>query len=307
MSSPVGATRRQVLVGGAATIFSLSVPSNGLLSSLAPTPSGEAPLRLRDLLHVVPVGSSVFEERLEKYYPGLLSLPGFEVARPLTLLIRNRGSRAAIAVSAEWSIRYPAGDERLYRYAAFFRPNKLLKASRSGQYPVIRPGRLCVFSPFFCWTPARFKSVARPNAVLTALRQEPIKNQLSHEITSAVSIKRRLDAAIFEPQLLLGSDKGGLGSFFTIARNAEQDEAASLLDELDASSSESSFHELVAQHATVPIGNPPLMEERTYRRARVRYAILVQRALRHSDKDSVLNLLKSARSSSTTVLSRRAT
>lgn len=307
MSSPVGATRRQVLVGGAATIFSLSVPSNGLLSSLAPTPSGEAPLRLRDLLHVVPAGSSVFEERLEKHYPGLLSLPGFEVARPLTLLIRNRSNRAAIAVSAEWSVRYPVGDEKLYRYAAFFRPTKLIKAPRSGQYPVIKPGRLCVFSPFFCWTPARFKSVARPNVVLAALRQEPTKNQISHEITSAVSIKRRLDAAIFEPQLLVGTDRGELGSFFTIARNAERDEAASLLDELGASSSQSSLHDLILQHATVPIGNPPSMEERTYRRARVRYAILVQRALRHRDKDSVLNLLESVRSSSPTALSRRAT
>jgi hypothetical protein len=298
MNPPVGATRRQVLLGGAATVLSVGFSGSRSLSSFAAASLTDRGLRLGSLLHVIRPGNSAFDERLEKHYPGLLSLPGFEIARPLTLMIRNRSEHDALAISAAWLVKYPSGNEKLYRYAAFFRPNKFIRASRSGQYPVIRSHKLCLFSPFFCWTPARFKSVSAPDIVLSLLRQEPAKNQLSHDIASAISIKGRLDAGIFDPKLLVGADKAGLGSFFTVVCQAERDEATSLLTELGASASGKSLRDLATQHAATPVGNASSPEERIYRRTRVRYASLVRRALRYKDKNSVMELLESARASS---------
>jgi hypothetical protein len=166
----------------------------------------------------------------------------------------------------------------------------------------MKRGGVCLFSPFFCWTPSRYKSVADPSVVVALLREEPDKNQLFHDAISAASIRGRLDAGILDPRLLVGPDRTGLGSFFAIARNAEHDEAVSLLNALPSSGE--SIHNVLAEHANAPVGNSASLEERLYRQTRLRYSSLLQRALRTTDKNSFQELLVSVRDSPLTALTR---
>jgi hypothetical protein len=301
MPPPTGATRRQVILGGAATIVSLGILGTrpaSLLASIAPEKSRHS---LRDLLHVMHPASASFDAVLDKHYPGLTSLSGFDTARPLTLIIRNKSKRAILALSATWSVIASSGTQNLHSYGSFFRSTKLLKASRSGQYPVIKPEKLCILSPFFCWTPSRYRKVASPLAVVTVLRESPIKNQLSLDAAVAASVRGRLDAAIASPQLLLGPDRAGLGSLFRITRNAEHDEALSLLQ---ASVSRGSLRAALVEHSNAPLEPQVSLDEWLYRRARIRYAGLLQRALRRTDQASLQKLLEAVKASPPTVLTR---
>jgi hypothetical protein len=182
----------------------------------------------------------------------------------------------------------------------------LLQAHQTIKGPSKRPAPghktwgLCIFSPFFCWTPARYRTAANP--ALALFHQDPIEIQLCRDAASASSIRGKLDAGILAPQLLVGPDNGGLSTVFSVTRNAEHDEALSLIG---IPRSGSSVRAALAGHRSVPMGKPASMEEFVYRQTRRRYAGLLQRALRHTDIRSLQKLLESVKNSPPTTLTRR--
>ncbi len=309
MASPKGATRRQVILGSAAAMASLYLPGIHPIRSLAAVALGKRTPKLRDVLHVIRPSNARFDALLNKHYPGLATMPEFTAARPLMLMVRNKGKQPVTALSATWSITPHSGPATLHSYASFFTPLRLSRARQSGERPVMNHAKLCLMSPFFCLTPGRYrrirtKRVGDSPALVALLRQSPSRNQLTRRAAGAAKVRGRLDSAIISPRLLVGRDRTGLASAFSITRNAQHDEALTVLTSLNGRPSQSVRATLI-EHRNMPLNNHASPEEKLYHRERIRYAGLLYRALRRVDDGSFRQLVDSVKNSPPTVLTRK--
>jgi hypothetical protein len=259
---------------------------------------------LKTLLHVTHPTSKNFDSILDEHFPGLASLPGFESIRPLMLIMRNKTETRVSAINATWMLKSPTGRVSRHSYAYFFRPTRLKKASQSGQFAVIGSKKICVVSPFFCWTPKRFQKAAGPTALTALLQKYPIRNQLVLDAVSAQSLRGRLDAAIEAGGGLVGSGKSGLGQRYVATRNAEHDEALLLLTDRESTPGKTLEAALV-QHRNTPLAPNASRQERIYYDARMHFASLVQTSLRHTDEHSAQTILEGVKNTPQTALSRR--
>jgi hypothetical protein len=297
-------TRRQAIVGAAATMASARLFGMQALPTVAKANSQKNKSSLKTLLHVTHPTSKNFDTMLNDHFPGLASLPSFESIRPLLLIVRNKTETRVSALNATWTLNSPTGRVSRHSYAYFFRPSRIKKASQSGQFSVIGSKKLCIVSPFFCWTSKRFEKAAGP-ATLTALLQKyPIRNQFALDAASAQSLKGRLDAAINVKGHFVGSRKSGLADRYVGTRNAEHDEALLLLTDRESAAGKSLEAALV-QHKNTPPAPHASPQERIYHDARMRFAGLIQIALRHTDEGSVQTILEGVKNTPQTVLSRR--
>jgi hypothetical protein len=309
MASPKGATRRQVILGSAAAMASLYFPGIHPIRSLAAVALGKKAPKLREVLHVIRPSNPRFDALINKHYPGLATMPEFTAARPLMLMVRNKGKQPVMALSATWSIKPNSGPATLHSYSSFFTPLRLSRAHQSGERPVMNRSKLCLMSPFFCLTPARYRRIRTQKvgdspAIVALLRQSFSRNRLTRIAAGAATVKGRLDSAIISPRLLIGRDKTGLAPAFSITRNAQHDEALTVLSAFNGHSKESLRATLV-EHRNTPRKGHASPEERLYHRERIRYAGLLQRALRRVDDGSFRQLLESVKNSPPTLLTRK--
>jgi hypothetical protein len=131
----------------------------------------------------------------------------------------------------------------------------------------------------------------------------PTRNQLALDAVSAQSLKGRLDAAIDAKGRFVGSGKSRLAERYAATRNAEHDEALLLLTDRESKPGKS-LEAAIAEHRNTPLAPNASLQERIYHDARMRFAGLVQIALRHTDEGSIQAILEGVRNAPQTALSR---
>lgn len=310
MFSRAGVTRRQVIIGAGATIASASlcgVQAHALMSvagSADTAASAKLKPSLKKSFRVIHPSSKAFNAYLDKHYPGLTSLAGFEAVRPLTLIVKSKIKTPTSALSVSWSLTSSSGQRTVHRYFSFYKPSKVLKTPLSGEYPVLGANKACIISPYFSWTPARYKKASSPSVLVALLQSDPVKKQLAYDAAAATSVKGRFEAAITTSGGIIGQRSKALANHYVITRNAEHDEAL-LLAKDHASASPKPLKALLLEHKHAKRDPQASDKEKIYFRARVRYATLLHHALRHTDENVVRKVLESVRTSPQTVLSRK--
>ena len=159
-----------------------------------------------------------FTNLLDNNFNGISSLPDYQALRPFLAIVRNESPQVFKAYSVAWNIQGESGVSHLVSVQYVFR-----HLAPANQNKVLRPGSLRLLSPLFNLSPQEYREnhdfIHRyPASTLPPFRSVRIDASVDGEIDS--------DGTADGPNLT------HLHELYKATRNAEHDEAVSLLARL---------------------------------------------------------------------------
>jgi hypothetical protein len=239
-------SRREVIFRGMVTSavtllpeFLFTEKTNGLVPQASD-------LRINNLFSVEPISKSSTTV-LDNLFPGLLLEQKFQQFIPVSFLVSNIGSKDIRAFSSHWTIA-ALPDMHEMNIMHYFHPREEANADMkmswgqqgnetyfTGIVPAIRAGATRLVTPFFSWSSSFYKKNNKPawDQILLFRRRRGL--ELAQLADGAVSM--RVSAAITKDFVSIGTDDR-LANAFCVTRNAEHDEAVSVLKNIAAGASQ---------------------------------------------------------------------
>ena len=231
MSTKGDLSRREVLAAGGAFLASAAVGATPLRKVFATRKSQVLASGGRMVL-LTRSSDPNFATQLDSLFPGLAQDSIFQTISPVAVLVTNSSGIAIKAISLEWSITSASTVSR-QSYFFYLRPGT--KALLSGQRAIIENGKTRLISPFFSWNPKRFRSGGSPRWG-KILNGSKARKSLVQQLQGAPVIDVKVSAAVYGDHVVIGPERANLAKHFRIRRNAEHDEALSLLKTVNPSS-----------------------------------------------------------------------
>ena len=289
--SQMKVSRRKFMAAGAASLAVTQVPLTYVWAQNATSEFAH-----RQLEFTPASAPAAFEEKLAQYFPQLLRDPHFQLLMPMCCIIENQSTLAIKAHSTTWILR---GGEQVYQTTVqqFFTPRYKHSGSpnfgrtgnktrMTGQVDLLKPKGVRLISPLFSWSPAYVTE--HPNLNWAKLNRNAKTDLLFDLIPTLTSVSVSLEAVIFADHVVLGADRSNLARSFRVRRNAEHDEASSILHMVKANASLSSIQAKLQYDAdlkTDPDGNVVTRKNPNaylYRMTRRKQAkLLLRRLTRH--------------------------
>lgn len=244
-------SRRNLLSVGAAAGAAALLPRRLLAFSGTPRSSAPRPATLSagGLLAVTPVSDPSSVTVVDRLFPGLLADDGFQQLRSMSFLVTNLTNHAIRAFSSRWILTAPGGSREMTIMHYFHpRAGRLgrkrmhwgMKGDRTrltGKVPIIKRGATRLVTPFFNWSPKFYKVHGTPDwAELFRDRARP-EVRLSSLTSPGTGVTMTIVAAITHDYAAVGPQSEDLARVFSVTRNAEHDEAVSVLRQVSAGAS----------------------------------------------------------------------
>jgi hypothetical protein len=217
-------------------------------------------LREAPSVSVLPISNPASAALLAEHFPGLAELTEFTCFAEVSYLITNHGNAPGRAVTTVWTgMDGTASTKAVFHY---FRPRaernpkqhfglKGNKTRFTANVPLLRPGETKLITPFFCWSSRYFKTsgqlVLSRLALLKYKTTFPVRPT---EFPLSVPIQMTIDAVAGDECQIYGPDVYGLGKLLRSTRNAEHDEALSILKLQQGGASTSEIKQMLKNHAS---------------------------------------------------------
>jgi hypothetical protein len=168
-----------------------------------------------------------FDTALNVDYPGVRSLEGFRVIRPLVAILYNRSRHGIKAYVVKWVIVDARGRTQVRNLVPWAEAGG--REALTGEEVVWNPGEPRLVSPRFNWGVSPF-DVQDRTILMASLANDP----LAAESAAARSINISVDAVIYDDGVFSGPDNGDFYDQYECERNGEQEEASLALSWLDS-------------------------------------------------------------------------
>lgn len=167
----------------------------------------------------------LFLDRLDQLFPGFSQHPKFNMISPLTFLMKHVSGPPIKACSVVWSIVTADGsfETSSFYYSRSGRTNVI-----SGRKHLLEAGNTALVSPFFHRRPQKPQSPF-PDDWAQGLGGNESQSFLLRKVQRANRIFVQLDGVIYADSVVVGPDSKNLARHFAVRRNAEHDEAVSML------------------------------------------------------------------------------
>lgn len=305
-------SRRKLISIGVAAGVANMLPLQVLSQSLGAAAAQSGVPAADSILIATPASHPSSTSIVDRLFPGLLSDAGFQQLLPVAFLVTNSSNKSMSAFSSHWTKTTPNGsiDWSIMHY--FHRrsssSNQLMhwgskgnKTRYTGQIPVIKAGATRLITPFFNWGPVYYKKHGKQNWANLLSRRARREVSISDLTNPNTSFSMNIDAAITQDHMSLGPNDAFLVKVFTNTRNAEHDEAISVLRHMASGASTEQVKELLAQHASGLAFNIRPSSD-LYYRVRQRQAKVLLRRLNHARSDQFQRTLIYLKSQSPTLI-----
>jgi hypothetical protein len=256
-----------------------------------------------DFLAVSPVSDPSSAIVLNGLFPGLLPDPGFEQLRPVAFLVTNLSRSSVRAFSTHWIFTTP-GYTREMSLMHYFHPRAGYMGRKrmhwgttgnrtrlTGRIPIIKAGATRLVTPFFNWSPSFYKQHGDLDWGKLLRRRARPEVVLSDLAKPGASVAMTISAAITKDYAWVGPDGQELARVFSVTRNAEHDEAVSVLKRISAGASPEQVREQLRHHASgLAFDIQPSSD--LYYRVRQRQAKVLLRRLKKARWDQFLRTLE---------------
>ena len=277
-------TRRQVIGCGAGALFSLFVPA-------AFANSIQAYSDVAGDLTVCRPSDSNFGEMLSQYFPGFAESSLYPKVKAHLLLVANHSSQSIRAMQAIWTNPLSSLSTGGLTSRYVIPPHKSLRTRKtSGSKKLLHAGEIGLVTPFFVWRNTVYKKRAYSTKQLERHLKTTLRSRKKHvrKITKSTDpILGHIIGVIYKNHSVKETTGADLHQYFSVTRNAEHDEALSLLKVVSAAIAkpESDVKEQVSAHITnsswVVVTS---FKGKLYNRVRRQYA---RRVLRHLNENSI--------------------
>jgi hypothetical protein len=208
-----------------------------LVSLAAPTTSAQSkPSRQLTLIHP---DDQNFESLLANNYPGFQHFEAYQTVRSFLVLLRNDTANSARAYAIKWEIR--GTDGLTHRLQNYYIQKHFLPVTE--RRPLV-PGEVRLLAPFLNLSPDQYNVQYDYVAKLVA-------SNTSFALFSpskVSSVNTTVDAAIYDDGAYAGPDHFQLLLRYQCVRDAERDEANSVLQLMDANVPSEEIVQQLHQH-----------------------------------------------------------
>jgi hypothetical protein len=207
-----------------------------------------AELSTTSLLRVSRVSDPSSVPTVNRLFPGLLGDDGFQPLRLAAFLVTNAGKQNIRAFSSHWIITTSRGRSEL-TIMHYFHPRAGrigrknvhwgIKGNRTrftGSVPIIRAGSTRLVTPFFNWSPSYYRNHGSPDWPKLLSRRARPEVMLLDVAGPGASVTMTIVGVIIHSSAA-GPDAKNLARVFSVTRNAEHDEAVSVLRRVSAGAS----------------------------------------------------------------------
>ena len=257
-------SRRQVLrtavqVGGALVVAGYLAPHQIAFASER-TAAEPATTPKIPLIAVLSLDDPASAELLEQHFPGFSQLPAFRRYSAMAYLITNHGTASARAVTSVWTQTGTDGFTKAVFH--YFRPRAERKPKQhfglkgnktrfTAKVALLKPGETKLLTPYFCWSSSYYKKSGQ--AALLKLLLSSYKTTFPVQPSAlplALPCTLSIDAVAGIGCRIYGADKHGLGKMLRTTRNAEHDEAISVIKLQQAGAATEDIKKMLQSHAS---------------------------------------------------------
>jgi hypothetical protein len=295
------------VAGGAALLPRKLFALSEKLAGSVPQP---VTLSADNLLAVVPVSDPSSEAAINRLFPGLLHDGGFQQLRPLAFFVTNVSRKSVRAFSSHWTVTTASGEYETTIMHYFHRRTgrKMMhwgiKGNRTrftGRVPIIKAGATRLLTPYFNWSATYYKDHGLPDwASLLRRRARPEIN-LSELKKPDSRVTMTVVAAITHDHIAVGPESQALARVFSVTRNAEHDEALSILQRFQSGDTAEQIAGLLRKHSS-GLAFDIRPESDLYYRVRQRQAKVLLRRLHKARWDQFVRTLQRLSDQRRTVL-----
>lgn len=238
-------SRRQFFISGIAGACAAAVTGSSLMAGAQGSDSELSGLSL------VESHDSTFESHVREHYPGLLEDPGFAQVKPLSAFLSNESSKGVLGFSITWQItsgKQVYQDTLTYYSRAGQRSLSKTRPATSGSMQLLPAGSVRLISPYFVWSEGHYAAKKPVNWKAVVKPREP-HGFLLNQAGRSESVRTTVDGVVFADHSVTGTDAKKYNVRFAIRRNAEHDEALSVLRELKRGAPVTEVRRLLQDHS----------------------------------------------------------
>jgi hypothetical protein len=264
-------------------------------------------------LVVQPLVDAASASRMNRLFPGLLDDQAFQQVRPVAFLVTNTGKTSIRAFSSHWTIATPAGNSE-FSLMHYFHPRagyegrKRMhwgitgnRTRRTGRISIIKAGATRLVTPFFNWSPAYYAEHNSPDWNKLLRRRTRTDVNLSALASPDSRVTMTIVAAITRNYSAVGPQSQQLARIFSVTRNAEHDEALSILKRVREGDSAEEVRKLLRKHSS-GLAFDIRPESDLYFRVRQRQAKVLLRRSQKARWDQFVRTLEYLRNQPKTVV-----
>lgn len=290
-------TRRKAvaMLGSVAALFMM--PFRSIAQAVAqPLKQGKKPS-----LKVIASTDPDFAMLLDQHFPGLVQHHSFAKLQPALAIVQNTGQVKVRAFALRWTLVNPDGTSkeltRRYMRGAARIPTRRVV---TGQAAFLRPGEFAVASPLFSYSSATYqRRGGKLNLSMIAPQQRKARSFV-RKAASASNTHAAVDGVISR-KMVAQENSRNLARHYTIYRNAEHDEAVSLLA---SNATGNNLLQLIEDHIVTGKASGDRGFKGVYGRARTRYTLKLRRLVNVKGTAKALEVLQKVSQLKRTVLAR---
>jgi hypothetical protein len=194
---------------------------------------------------LVAASDDSFASQMGSQFHDLQSDRQFQSIGHVAALLTNVNGPTIRAISCTWDITTPNGvfrQRRLHYSPAS--PRALITAQR----PFLVKSSTRLLTPFLTWSVDRARITTNWTKVLG---QKTWQVNLLQQIKQATSVAVRIDSILYNDWTAIGTDDGNLAKHIAAKRNADRDEAVSVLQLMDGDPDPGQIAGLLKQHKSI--------------------------------------------------------
>lgn len=250
---------------------------------------------------------------MNRLFSNLLDDPGFRQLSPVAFLVTNASNTSIRAFSTHWTFSTPnySHEVSLMHYfhpRAGFMGRKRMhwgttgnRTRFTGRIPIIKSGSTRLVTPFFNWGSSYYADHGIPNWTKLLHRRARPEVSLADLSRPDASVSMRVVAAITHNYTVVGPENDALARVFATTRNAEHDEALSILERVRSGDSPEAIGKLLQSHAS-GLAFDIRPDTDLYYRVRQRQAKVLLRRYSKARWDQFTRTLQSLRNRPKTIL-----
>lgn len=230
---------------------------------------------------------------LDEYYPGFRQSQCFQQIGSSCYLVGNVSGKSIRAFSTNWTVTKD-GNTQTKVVLHYFRPRGHRKPrmhfGRTGnktrftaKIPILKAGAIKLVSPYFAFTPTFYwkYGTAHWERLLNSPTHSNFPMAPAALATGSGSTSMTIDAVLTHNFYVVGPNKADLGKIVRVTRNAEHDEALSILAMITAGAPADAIRTVLQKHAFgMEFDIKPKND--LYFRVRQRQAKVLLRRLKHA-------------------------
>jgi hypothetical protein len=252
-------------------------------------------------LKVIGSNDPAFAALLEQNFPSLNQHHSFAKLQPAMAIVQNTGRVKVRAFALRWTLVNPDGTSkelvRRYMRGAARIPTRRVV---TGQATFLRPGEFAVATPLFSYSSATYqRRGGKLNLSMIAPQQRKARSFV-RKAANASATTVGVDGVISRRMVAQESSRN-LARHYTIYRNAEHDEAISLLA---SDTSGNNLLQLIEEHIVTGKASGDRGFKGIYGRARTRYALKLRRLVNVKGSAKALEVLQKVSGLKRTLLAR---